>query len=608
MLQDWKQLEGCGMGNVTSYVCDGGRGQYNSPLKNTWIMGSNPSTSKKLEDTTSQESSQPKPRDDENDMNFARYYTWHLQREECEQEGRIEDHQDTFGMNGKSDVEQSTFHHEDGTIYNCIIDDGQRYYFDSKDEQVWKPFPSTWLSRGTLVEGTHYDGDDMVSDPGEGIKTRMQSPSPKLEANESSQAMAMLLAPGMKTLRQTTKSLRIATQQLKYTCQQHFTEINNLIQDAALNLPSLNSPMTSPRITNDTSETELLRSAYRLECLQRKSYYNKLQETKGNIRVFCRCRQLEGDKSNKSFELLTDQEVICNDGRTFKFDKVFPPFATQQEVFDEVMPLTLSCIDGYSLCVVGYGQSDSGTTYTLLGTQHEAGIGIRAIGDIFKKCSQKHLVDFAFKFSMVEIYNDCVYDLLGMDARSNLTLLDDPKSSNEFIADGVTKVIVKDDTDVMKNLIRGIHARISGITSTHSSSCRSHLLIALQIGGVNRISGVTSNGSIAIVDLACTETIHIGKGDNSGQSMVESTTVHKSFMSLQLVLKALRTKTGTVPFNNSVLTQTLRPFFGPDAKVCFFATVNPEQDHVSETLNTLEYASTIITQSTPGSEKWDQQR
>ena len=108
-----------------------------------------------------------------------------------------------------------------------------------------------------------------------------------------------------------------------------------------------------------SKEVMELRALYHKEVLERKLLYNKLQELRGNIRVFCRCRY--DPKGDSVFTFSTDQDLNLTSGtgqkKSFRFDRVFTPSSTQEEVFQDTLPLITSCVDGYNVCIMAYGQT-----------------------------------------------------------------------------------------------------------------------------------------------------------------------------------------------------------------------------------------------------------
>ena len=99
----------------------------------------------------------------------------------------------------------------------------------------------------------------------------------------------------------------------------------------------------------------------------RRALHNRIQELRGNIRVYVRTRPFlpnDGAASRQSSidfqpdgESLTIQGKHVGEGHAFKFDKVFAPSTGQDMVFDEVSEFVQSALDGYNVCLFSYGQT-----------------------------------------------------------------------------------------------------------------------------------------------------------------------------------------------------------------------------------------------------------
>jgi kinesin family protein C2/C3 len=90
-----------------------------------------------------------------------------------------------------------------------------------------------------------------------------------------------------------------------------------------------------------------------------------IQELKGNIRVYLRCRpptgreleQFGDDALCVSFPDDGQVRVANDKGREkiWDFEEVFKLDATQEEVFVEISELITSVLDGYNVCIFAYG-------------------------------------------------------------------------------------------------------------------------------------------------------------------------------------------------------------------------------------------------------------
>ena len=79
-------------------------------------------------------------------------------------------------------------------------------------------------------------------------------------------------------------------------------------------------------------------------------------------------------------------------------------------------------MNGHNVCVMAYGQTSSGKSYTMLGSAGNSGMIMRACDKIFKQCKDD-LIELqthtTIQFSMIEVYNDDVYDMLVSEKVSN---------------------------------------------------------------------------------------------------------------------------------------------------------------------------------------------
>ena len=71
-----------------------------------------------------------------------------------------------------------------------------------------------------------------------------------------------------------------------------------------------------------------------------------------------------------------------------------------------------SCILIFYRTIFAYGQTSSGKTHTLMGTDTEPGIITLAVQDVFASVKEMEDYEFLIKVSYIEIYNDQIKDLL----------------------------------------------------------------------------------------------------------------------------------------------------------------------------------------------------
>ena len=222
----------------------------------------------------------------------------------------------------------------------------------------------------------------------------------------------------------------------------------------------------------------------------------------------------------------------------------------------------------------------------MMGTEESPGVNRRAVKELLRVCKLREDVDFTLKISIMEIYNEKIFDLLNSKAIGQETceIRMDPNTKLPFVSNLVERQVTSVE-DVMKILAEGDANRSVASTSMNASSSRSHLLLQITVNTYNNISNVSTTGKLTLVDLAGSE--RISKSEATGQRLVEAAAINKSLSALGQVFTSIRTGQPHIPYRNSKLTHILQDSLGGDSKTCFFINVSPAESNISETMGTL---------------------
>ncbi|NWI09530.1 KIF25 protein, partial [Crypturellus soui] len=415
---------------------------------------------------------------------------------------------------------------------------------------------------------------------------------------------------------------------------------------------------------------------YEKEKHKRRALHNSLVELRGNIRVHCRIRPLlpfdtaaghtvpqerQRNFSEKVAYAADDETILvkCNRpghasiNKTFQFERVYNASESQDTVFADVAPLLTSLLDGYNVCIMAYGQTGSGKTYTMLGpqleknsvfsTEDESELGIipRATQEVFRLISEKPPGSYLVEVSVVEVYNNEIFDLLAKDScgrvygvRRDVVTTREGKSDVPLL----TYETVENASEFLQLVNKGLQLRVRNPTLVHAHSSRSHLVVTLTITTIvsgdnfgiswedeltsqklnrevsctlpqkirenkstfsSRASSPASSETteklkqiktkLQLVDLAGSECV--GMSGVTGTALRETSFINRSLSALADVLAAIAEQRPHIPYRNSKLTHLLQDAVGGDAKLLVMLCISPHQKYLAESVQSLGFGT-----------------
>jgi len=371
-------------------------------------------------------------------------------------------------------------------------------------------------------------------------------------------------------------------------------------------------------------QLSVINGRYLKEMVERKKLHNLIQELKGNIRVYMRCRP----PSKKEIAEFGSDGALCvsfpNPGevkvlneksreKSWEFDEVFDTNSTQQQVYQEVSALVTSVMDGYNVCIFAYGQtgkfpslplsvtpcweerfsidgdsfshflflypsystpthapthdflhshshSGSGKTWTMQGPAEDRGVNLRALEELIQRANDRS-----------DEYDDTIsISILEVYNEEIHDLLVEGGSHEKLEIrqserGNYVPNLVSHPVTSMRNVLDAlsIAEKNRSVTATNMNehSSRSHMMLQIALASLNKTSGQTTRGKLSLVDLAGSE--RINKSGATGQALKEAQNINQSLSALGDVIAARANKAAHIPFRNSKLTYLLQVRFFP---------------------------------------------
>ncbi|KAK2855738.1 hypothetical protein FQN49_004890 [Arthroderma sp. PD_2] len=223
--------------------------------------------------------------------------------------------------------------------------------------------------------------------------------------------------------------------------------------------------------------------------------------------------------------------------------------------------------------------------------------------------------NWQMRATYVEIYNEQLRDLLLPEStppneRNTVTIREDTKG--RIILTGLHQISINSVEDLISALNFGSTIRQTDSTAINAKSSRSHAVFSINLvqrkdGSAQPLSAqekrfsmpaeasscadqVTVDSKLHFVDLAGSE--RLKNTGASGERAKEGISINAGLASLGKVISQLssRQQGSHVSYRDSKLTRLLQDSLGGNAITYMIACVTPPEFHLSETLNTVQYA------------------
>lgn len=252
------------------------------------------------------------------------------------------------------------------------------------------------------------------------------------------------------------------------------------------------------------------------------------------------------------------------------------------------------------------------------GKATDHGICIRAAIYMFSK-AQSLPDSFAFRLSILEIYNETLVDLLlpsltetssmPINTATKANKLNIMETESGMLVPGLHIMPIDTVDDTIDHFVEAQANRAVAEHQLNHRSSRSHIIYTFYItrtqhmAKANMTKGTISSNvpatadepiihqsKLHLVDLAGSE--RVSKTGSSGIVQKEANYINRSLSYLEQVVIALgQSNRDHIPFRQSKLTQLLKDCLGGNCNTYMIACIWPKKDHSWETLSTLRFSA-----------------
>ncbi|KAJ9459266.1 Kinesin-like calmodulin-binding protein-like protein [Diplonema papillatum] len=366
-------------------------------------------------------------------------------------------------------------------------------------------------------------------------------------------------------------------------------------------------------LEHKTASLKTVADEYNRAQLLKKKYQNTLCELKGCPRVVVKIRDPSHYNGVQSSRPGSRHEwgAVCvadsctvnvpSKSKSFVFDSVITPDdpQTAHDLFQQTNGPAMihDVLTGVNVTIFTFGQRGAGKTFSLFGPSQADPNGFRAdglidvfISSLFAAMEQNDVDCFTVKAQMLELNNDCIYDLFSdpnqvSEHGPRFEILRDDKG--RVHVPGLQQVSVSKAQQLSQLFHWGVKTKDK---RAHSASRvgRSHILFGCSVENYNK-KGDFRRARLTFVDVT------------GGGTGAENAWINRTHQSLGDVISVLSTAANQqaptadvtkqhVPYRNSKLTLLLSDALGGNCKTTMLCCLLPSPSLMEELLTALIYA------------------
>jgi hypothetical protein len=266
------------------------------------------------------------------------------------------------------------------------------------------------------------------------------------------------------------------------------------------------------------------------------------------------------------------------------YGRVFGPETPQGEVYSFLSPMVSSSQFGIDTIIIAHGQTGTGKTHTILGTYDYPGCLPRTITQLLRILS----AEFAISLSILEIYNEALFDLLNDDKKETNLCIREGKKNGVYVKE-LTEYVIERPEDTFKIVQKADYNRHTRNTCMCQSYKYAYIIYQVNVEHKMPNSlGKIFKSKISFIDSAGSERLQ--KNAAYGEHLRLVASINKSMATARNVIIQLANKaSGHIRYRDSKLTYLLKDSFQRNCNICMIGTVCSSAYASETTLATLRF-------------------